>query len=156
MVRYLLDTNMLLGFVREAPWAAMTHDVLNLADPGIISFTSVICKGEILALAEKNGWGQSKRAKLVQVLDQFPTTPIDRKEILDAYSAIDSWTHGRPAQSLILPNPPKPAISMKQNDMWIAATAHATGATLVTTDTDFDHLHGVCLSRIWIDQKLRK
>ncbi len=29
---------------------------------------------------------------------------------------------------------------MGKNDLWIAATANATGATLLTTDSDFDHL----------------
>lgn len=29
---------------------------------------------------------------------------------------------------------------MGKNDLWIAATAYVTGATLLTTDADFDHL----------------
>jgi len=31
---------------------------------------------------------------------------------------------------------------MGKNDLWIAATAYTLNATLVTTDTDFDHLDG--------------
>lgn len=38
-----------------------------------------------------------------------------------------------------------------QNDMWIAATAHVLDCELVTTDKDFDHLHGAKLRRRWID-----
>jgi tRNA(fMet)-specific endonuclease VapC len=30
-----------------------------------------------------------------------------------------------------------------KNDLWIAATAALLGLKLVTTDTDFNHLHGV-------------
>jgi len=42
---------------------------------------------------------------------------------------------------------------MGENDIWIAATAKVTGAVLLTTDKDFDHLHGKYLTRIWIDPK---
>ena len=40
---------------------------------------------------------------------------------------------------------------MGKNDLWIAATAMATGATLLTTDKDFDHLDPTFLTRDWID-----
>ena len=40
---------------------------------------------------------------------------------------------------------------MGKNDLWIAATAHASGAVLVTTDKDFDHLHGIWLNREFVD-----
>jgi tRNA(fMet)-specific endonuclease VapC len=38
-----------------------------------------------------------------------------------------------------------------ENDTWIAATAHATRARLLTTDTDFDPLDPSFLVRDWID-----
>jgi predicted nucleic acid-binding protein len=43
------------------------------------------------------------------------------------------------------------ANTLGKNDAWIAATAMVTRATLLTTDMDFDHLHGKYLDRIWID-----
>ncbi|MBK9016619.1 MAG: PIN domain-containing protein [Saprospiraceae bacterium] len=48
------------------------------------------------------------------------------------------------------------ARNMGKNDLWIAATAHATQATLLTTDMDFNHLDGVFfdLERIDIQQYL--
>jgi tRNA(fMet)-specific endonuclease VapC len=49
-------------------------------------------------------------------------------ELLDAYVEIDCFSKGR---------------SMGKNDLWIAATAKVTGATLVTSDGDFDHLGNV-------------
>ena len=42
---------------------------------------------------------------------------------------------------------------MAQNDLWIAATAAAPGAVLMTTDTDFDHLDPQFLTRVRIDAK---
>jgi predicted nucleic acid-binding protein len=41
--------------------------------------------------------------------------------------------------------------SIEQNDMWIAATATASGAHLLTTDKDFDPLYPAYLDRTWID-----
>jgi len=38
-----------------------------------------------------------------------------------------------------------------KNDLWIAATARTTGATLLTTDKDFDHLAPTLLARDWIN-----
>jgi tRNA(fMet)-specific endonuclease VapC len=39
------------------------------------------------------------------------------------------------------------------NDVWIAACASAADATLLTTDRDFDLLHGTYLDRVWIDPR---
>ena len=50
MQRFLLDTNILLGLARKADWARGAYSQFNLGDPDVISFTSVVCKGEILAM----------------------------------------------------------------------------------------------------------
>ena len=46
MKRYLLDTGLLLGFARRAPWAINARETLDLGDPETMVFTSVICQGE--------------------------------------------------------------------------------------------------------------
>jgi tRNA(fMet)-specific endonuclease VapC len=45
---------------------------------------------------------------------------------------------------------------MGRNDVWIAASAAVTGATLMTTDRDFDLLDGTHIQRVWIDPKTRR
>ena len=77
MSRYLLDTNILLGFVRSAPWATKIREEHDLADPERMVYTSVVCKGEIFALAEKFGWGRNKRTQLQRVLSRVPTPYLD-------------------------------------------------------------------------------
>lgn len=42
---------------------------------------------------------------------------------------------------------------MNQNDMWIAATAHAIEAVLVSTDRDFEHLHDAWIDFVYVDQQ---
>lgn len=150
---FLLDTGILLGLARKAPWARQALERLPLNDQETAAVTSVICQGEILALAEKFGWGEKKRWWLENVLNRLPVLDINRNSILSAYARIDSWTHGNPVRSAgaILP-PPIPAVPMKQNDLWIAATAHVTDAALVSTDKDFNHLANVWISFIHVDQ----
>lgn len=152
---FLLDTGILLGLARKAAWARQAWEQLPLNDQETAAVTSVIYQGEILALAEKFGWGEERRGRLEQILKRLPVLDINRQLILSAYARIDSWTHGRPVHfpGLISP-PPRPAIPMKQNDLWIAATAHATKATLVSTDRDFSHLDKVWLRFIHVDQSM--
>lgn len=143
---------MLLGFTREAQWALRARADHDLGNRETMVFTSVICQGEMLALAEKNGWGRKKRTRLEQVLNGITTLGISRRKIMDAYARIDAWTHGQTVASPNNSPPPKPAVSMKQNDLWIAATTHASGATLLSTDKDFQHLDGIWFQFIYINQ----
>lgn len=153
MNRFLLDTNILLGLTRGAPWAKWAYDYYKMMRPECVVFTSAICKGEMFALAEKRGWEAKKRTTLETVLSEFPSLDLNRAEILHAYARIDAWTHGKkPSGIETVPPVPRPAVTMKQNDLWIAATAHATKAKLLTTDKDFDHLGIGWIDVDWIDQ----
>ena len=150
---FLLDTGVMLGFVRGAPWAITVRAEYDLGNPETIVMTSVICQGELLALAEKRGWGEASRLELSRTLNRVPTLDINKQSILKAYALIDAWTHGKPVASPRNAPPPKPARSMAKNDLWIAATTHASDAILLTTDTDFDHLDGVWFKRIHVSPR---
>ena len=151
MRSFILDTGVLLGLTRRAQWARRAFDRLELNGPETTVFTSVVCHGEMLALAEKNGWGEPKRRELGGVLAGLPQVDISKCDVLKAYALVDAWTQGSPVAAPNDAPPPKPAKPMSKNDLWIAATAHASGAVLVTTDKDFDHLHGVWLNRELVD-----
>ena len=75
-------------------------------------------------------------------LGYFDEIFIDNRAIVDAYASIDAYfsRQGRP---------------MGKNDLWIAATTHALGARLLTTDRDFDPLSPMFLERGWIDPSLK-
>ena len=152
MRRFLLDTNILLGLARQAEWARRVYIRFNLGDPDVMVFTSAACIGEILAIAERNGWGAKKRTRLESMLREFPHLGIKDPDILRAYALIDAWSCGKQVRAPGGASPPKPAVKMGKNDLWIAATARASGAVLLSTDGDFKHLDGVWLQFEHVDQ----
>ncbi len=152
MRRFLLDTNMLLGLARKAPWARWAYSHFDLGGPDVIYFTSVVCVGELQALAEKFGWGRRRRTELDRLLEGLPALPIKEPDILAAYALIDAWSSGKQVKAPGNASPPKSAVKMGKNDLWVAATAHAIGAILLSTDRDFDHLNGVWFRYERVDQ----
>jgi predicted nucleic acid-binding protein len=98
---------------------------------------SVITVGEVLAFVEKRNWGALKRASLQDLLRDLVTLEVS-DEVLRHYARLDTYLvrAGKAAE---------------QNDIWIAATAIASGAHLLTTDKDFDPLYPAYLDRTWID-----
>ena len=151
MKRFLLDTNLLVGFTRGTPWAIQGDSRFALSARNTLTFISVISQGELLALAAKWGGGGGRLGKMEAVLRRFPVLGIQRRAIVDAYAAMDAWTHGRGPNRHGCP-PPRPARTMGQNDLWIAATAHATRATLLSTDRDFAHLKDIWFAFEYIEQ----
>ena len=104
-------------------------------------------------MAEKSGWGHGKRDKLDEVLANLPVLDLNKPDILHAYASIDAWTHGKSAPTPKETPPPKPARPMGQNDMWIAATAHASNFALLSSDKDFQHLSGVWLQFEYVEPR---
>ena len=82
--------------------------------------------------------GPEKIAQLHALLLELVIVDINREPVVAHYVEIDhcSRSVGR---------------KMNQNDLWIAAVAAATGATLLTTDRDFDHLDQSIVRSVWID-----
>jgi tRNA(fMet)-specific endonuclease VapC len=141
-VIYLLDTNIVLALLRDNTLGR--HILLTYPDLGVIdqAVISVVTLGEIRLLARQFGWGASR----LQTLEAFLTTQvvaldIHRDDVIAAYVEAD-WIginqHGG-------------AVNLGKNDLWIAATTHVNQAVLLTTDRDFDHLHGHFLQRDYID-----
>ena len=140
MIRYLLDTNLLLGTLSKKSWALDAYDEFQLNESDVYRYTSIICYGEILALATRNQWQNKKLANLRELLDDISVLHVDHVKIAKAYSAIRSWSERQTFDSPGGISPPNPGRSMQQNDLWIAATAHVHKITLLSTDKDFEHL----------------
>jgi predicted nucleic acid-binding protein len=102
---------------------------------------SIVTEGEIRGLAKSRNWGRQKMDQLELLIQNHLVAPIKTKEIIEAYAEIYAYSQGK------LIGKPLPhrmsARNMGKNDLWIAATALATKATLITTDKDFDHLQNI-------------
>jgi predicted nucleic acid-binding protein len=126
--RYLLDTNILVHLIRQDATGQQIRDAYAplLADPRPV--LSVVTDGEIRSLAYQWHWGEAKKEQMRFLLGYFDRVGVDAPQILEAYAVIDAHSEAI-------------GHTMGKNDVWIAAAAHVTGARLLTTDTDFDHLH---------------
>ena len=143
---------MLLGLVTGKSYALGARSKFNFEDIETMVFTSIVCRGELLALAEKRAWGQTKRRLLKEFLDGIPAVDINQESILNSYALIDAWSQGKPVdypKENPFP-PPRPAAKMGKNDLWIAATAHVSNSVLLSTDKDFLHLNDKWISYVYI------
>jgi tRNA(fMet)-specific endonuclease VapC len=137
----LLDTNIFVHLIR--------HDVVGedlkvrreLLLTDVTPAFSMVTEAEIKSLAYQFNWGVDKIEQMRYYLEYFRRVPIDVPEVIEAYAVIDSFS-----KSI--------GITMGKNDVWIAATARFTGFELITTDRDFDHLHGTFLTRTLIETDL--
>ena len=135
---YLLDTNMLVHFVRASAIWKRVRDKYQplLIDPRPV--ISVVTVGELRSLALQWKWGEKKLDQMEYALGFFKTLTIHEPDVIRAYAILDAHCE-------------ESGQSLGKNDLWIAATAAVTGAVLLTTDRDFDRLAPRFLNRDWID-----
>jgi tRNA(fMet)-specific endonuclease VapC len=134
----LLDTNILLAYVRLNRIYAAVESQYTLLTTTPAPLISIVSEGELRALAAEFNWGTTKRLVMEELLARFTIVPLPFADVLDRYVQVSE--HCRRGGRVV-----------GKNDLWIAATAMATGATLLTTDKDFDPLHPTLLARDWID-----
>ncbi len=136
--RYLLDTNILIHFVRASRvWTQIRSRYQLLAtDPKPL--ISIVSAGELRSFAYLHGWGDAKRSQMDFILGYFDEVPLDSDTLVEAYAVIDSHLQSR-------------GRALGKNDLWIAATVQTMGATLLTTDKDFDPISPRFIARDWIN-----
>jgi len=134
---FILDTNIIVHIIRNEHFIHHFEQQYNLKSADKI--ISVVTEGELLSLSIQFNWGNRKIERLLDVLSNLVIYPIRTQKVINAYAKIDAYSQGK------LPNNPLPdkmsARNMGKNDLWIAATAHVTNSTLITTDKDFNHLN---------------
>lgn len=101
---------------------------------------SIITIGEVLCLAGLWGWGAAKAAALRDLFAQLVVVDLSQGDIPERYAIIAG--HSK-----------RQGLGVGENDCWIAATAAATNAWLLTTDKDFDRLPAGLVHTMWIDPK---
>ena len=152
MEKFVLDTGIILGYVRGAGYAEYIEKKYRLFSPPNIPLISIVSKGEIYSLAVQRDWGGGKLTLLGELLRKLPVVDINNEQIIQRYAEIDANSLSKDRKRPLPAG--QTARVMGKNDLWIAATTSVLKAKLLTTDHDFDHLDGVFFEVAFIDQAL--
>ena len=133
----LLDTTVVLHLVRGNEIGERMDRAYDLRGRAERPLISVVTVAEARAFALKLGWGEVKVKTLDELLRQLVVVDINHAQVLRLYAEIDAFLE-------------QSGYSVRDNDKWIAATAGATQAVLITNDKDFDPLDGKLLTRIYV------
>jgi tRNA(fMet)-specific endonuclease VapC len=137
---YLLDTNVVVALVRNDELGKSIERTYQLTSGAHAFYVPIVVLGETHALAMKWGWGATRRTTLARILTAFTALDISYTDVVLNYAVTDAESEVRSG------------ITMGKNDLWIAALARTYDMTILTTDTDFDHLHTAgILDRILVD-----
>jgi predicted nucleic acid-binding protein len=122
-VIYLLDTNAVSALMREEALMASWLSSRGVDDRLVIC---TVTRGEILFGLERLAQGRRRtelEGKARRLFDALPCGPIPP-------AAGDLYAKTKASQQ-------RRGAPLDENDLWVAATALALGATLVTRDSDF-------------------
>jgi len=86
---YLLDTNILVAYVRAGPLGEYIENTHHLRASNFKPLVCVVSVGEILSLAAMLRWNKKKVASLGNLLDELVWIDINTTEILQAYAELD-------------------------------------------------------------------
>lgn len=139
MRAFILDTNILMAYLKaNNRLYTKVSEENKLNDDDALIMISAITKGEIRSLAMQNRLGERRLETLNKLLNLLITIDVsgNNEILLNAYAEIDSYSLKRHPTKTYTGS----AKPMGKNDMWIAATALAVNATLLTTDGKFMHL----------------
>ena len=137
----LLDTSVVVHLARGDATGQAMERAYGIRDRRERPLLSVVSVGELLSIATRRSWGAAKRERLREIIAALVVLDLQRQPILEKYAEIDVFLA-------------KSGHMIGQNDRWIAATAAAAGAVLLTNDKDFDPLDGAFLSRIYFDPRV--
>jgi len=143
MRRYVLDTGILVHYVRQSPLYQTIEKNEKLTEQDCVPFISVVTMGEILSFGIQQNWRQAQLQSLKNLFSKLVVLDINSNDnkLLDTYAEIDSYSKNKLPQDKL-----GRSITMGKNDLWIASTTRVANATLLTIDGDFDHLNGKYLT----------
>lgn len=142
-VRYLLDTNILVHYARGNALARHLEEQFQFQTTTTSPLICEVSVGEVYAFALHMGWAEKKVKQLKRLLDLCVVVPLNFEGVYRAYADIDYFSQK--------PGPGHSSRNMGKNDLWIAAAAHVTGTTLLSTDRDFEHLSPRWIELIYVD-----
>ena len=134
----VLDTSVVVHLVRHNEVGERIDRDYGLTSRADRPLVSIVTVGEVMYLADYFGWGVEKKQVLRDLLSQLVVVDVGQGDIVSRYASLAA--HAR-----------RNGLNIGDNDAWIAATAAAANACLLTADKDFDRIHPKFVNRIWID-----
>jgi len=126
----LLDTGVLIHLVRNDATGQAIEAEHSLTARTERPLLSSVVEAEVRVFAALAGWGDGKLGRLDELLGELVRVSVGLPEVVAAYIELAPVAQ-RQGQAIATQN---------QNDLWVAATARATGAVLYTCDRDFQFL----------------
>lgn len=134
----LLDTSVLIHLIRQNPLGQSIESTYRLSSRVERPLISTVTEGELFGLAHHLTWGAPRVKVLLDLLNELVRVEAGLPEVIQNYATL--YAESRRTGSAI-----------GQNDLWIAASARAANALLLTCDRDFDWADQLgLLERIWI------
>ena len=124
---YLLDTSTCSFLMARVPYVTGHFD--SLSDLNDYLFTCTIVRGEILFGIQKLPIGRRRQVlenQAINLFEELPCLAIP-KQAADYYAPMKNYAEQQ-------------GTPLSENDLWIASTAMAFDAILVTTDSDFQRI----------------
>lgn len=150
-MRYLLDTGILLVYLRDKPFSDSIDNQYHPLEFPNIPVISVVTIGELKSIGIQNQWSSKRQANIDDFAKQFLIADINVATVIQRYAEIDAFSQGKlPGRHLGFTSR-----NMGKNDLWIAATASVLDATLITLDKDFLHLDNEFLKLVLIDSNFQ-
>ncbi len=137
-MNYLLDTNLVLIYLRSNGLTRKIEDHLKLFSRRNNLVVSVVTVGELKSISKRNKWGKRRVKEMLNTLNDFLVADIKTNRIIERYAEIDAYSQGKLDGQKVNFS----ARNMGKNDLWIVATASVLDMELLTTDKDFGHLNG--------------
>ena len=149
MARFVLDTGILLHYVRRSLLSEFVDATHSPSKPPNIACASIVTVAELSSLAMRLNWGAGKVERLEDLVRKIPIVEIRHGALVSRFAEIDAYCLGR-HPTMKLPTHTS-SQSLGDNDIWIAATTSVLQATLLSTDKDFLFLDKVFFDVIYID-----
>ena len=132
MMLFLLDANTLSDISREHPRVRARLAALATTDRAV---TSVVSAGEVLFGIERMPQGQRRTRTETKV-----------RAVLSQVQIVQLSPHAAREYAMVKRHAEIQGKPVADNDLWIAAAALVLKATLVTRDTDFQHIPNLSLA----------
>ena len=137
----VLDTNVILHLARDNATGRAINTKYGLSSRLDKPILSTVVEGELRGMAAWGGWGAERLAKLDALLNELVRLPSSEPEVVSAYAEL--FAHQL-----------RKGKKIGENDLWIAASARAIDAIVLTCDTDFNKLDPQMVKYEYFDPKI--